>query len=452
MNNQKESMKRIVTISVAFISILIQTLCVYYVWIEFYNKMIQKSFWFKGHFFVMGIYFIVLLFFTKTFGGMKIGYLKQGEILFASILANICANFVFYLELCLLKYGLINPIYLLSAMAVQIVFLMIAVLLSGKSYYALFPPYQVLLIYDGDSLNEFINKLITRKDKFEISKTIHVSVGLEQLEREIEQYTAVMLWDIPNDQRNDLFKICYAVGVRIYVMPKISDIILMGSETMHFFDTPLLLTRSNPLTFEERLIKRVMDLILLTIIAIPAVPIMLVASLIIKLQDGGKVFYTQTRCTRGGKEFKIYKFRSMVENAEKDGVARLATSKDQRITPFGKFIRATRIDELPQLINVLKGEMSFVGPRPERPEIMKDYEKQLPEFQYRLKVKAGLTGYAQVYGKYNTTPYDKLKLDLFYIEQYSFKLDLALLIQTIKIVFTPESTQGVGEGKTTANK
>ncbi len=445
-------MKRIVTISVALISVILQTLCAYYVWIEYYNKMILKAFWFKGHFFVMIIYIIVLLFFTKTFGGLKIGYLKQGEILFASILANISANFVFYLELCLLKYGFPNPMYLLIAMVVQIVMIIIVVLISGKSYYAMFPPYQVLLIYDGDSLNEFMNKLITRKDKFEISKTIHISVGLEQLEREIKQYTAVMLWDIPNDQRNDLFKICYTVGVRIYVMPKISDIILMGSETMHFFDTPLLLTRSNPLTFEERLIKRVMDLILLTIIAIPAVPIMLVASLIIKLQDGGKVFYTQTRCTRGGKEFKIYKFRSMVENAEKDGVARLATSKDQRITPFGKFIRATRIDELPQLINVLKGEMSFVGPRPERPEIMKDYEKQLPEFQYRLKVKAGLTGYAQVYGKYNTTPYDKLKLDLFYIEQYSFKLDLALLIQTIKIVFTPESTQGVGEGKTTANK
>lgn len=452
MNNQKETMKRIVTISVALISVILQTLCAYYVWIEYYNKMILKAFWFKGHFFVMIIYIIVLLFFTKTFGGLKIGYLKQGEILFASILANISANFVFYLELCLLKYGFPNPMYLLIAMVVQIVMIIIVVLISGKSYYAMFPPYQVLLIYDGDSLNEFMNKLITRKDKFEVSKTIHISVGLEQLEREIKKYTAVMLWDIPNDQRNDLFKICYTVGVRIYVMPKISDIILMGSETMHFFDTPLLLTRSNPLTFEERLIKRVMDLILLTIIAIPAVPIMLVASLIIKLQDGGKVFYTQTRCTRGGKEFKIYKFRSMVENAEKDGVARLATSKDQRITPFGKFIRATRIDELPQLINVLKGEMSFVGPRPERPEIMKDYEKQLPEFQYRLKVKAGLTGYAQVYGKYNTTPYDKLKLDLFYIEQYSFKLDLALLIQTIKIVFTPESTQGVGEGKTTANK
>lgn len=452
MNNQKETMKRIVTISVALISVILQTLCAYYVWIEYYNKMILKAFWFKGHFFVMIIYIIVLLFFTKTFGGLKIGYLKQGEILFASILANISANFVFYLELCLLKYGFPNPMYLLIAMVVQIVMIIIVVLISGKSYYAMFPPYQVLLIYDGDSLNEFMNKLITRKDKFEVSKTIHISVGLEQLEREIKKYTAVMLWDIPNDQRNDLFKICYTVGVRIYVMPKISDIILMGSETMHFFDTPLLLTRSNPLTFEERLIKRVMDLILLTIIAIPAVPIMLVASLIIKLQDGGKVFYTQTRCTRGGKEFKIYKFRSMVENAEKDGVARLATSKDQRITPFGKFIRATRIDELPQLINVLRGEMSFVGPRPERPEIMKDYEKQLPEFQYRLKVKAGLTGYAQVYGKYNTTPYDKLKLDLFYIEQYSLKLDLALLIQTIKIVFTPESTQGVGEGKTTANK
>ena len=172
---------------------------------------------------------------------------------------------------------------------------------------------------------------------------------------------------------------------------------------------------------------------------------MLVCAVLIKLYDHGPVFYKQVRLTRDGREFYVYKFRSMIENAESDGKARLASERDDRITPIGHFMRKVRFDELPQFLNVLKGDMSFVGPRPERPEIAREYEQHMPEFSYRLKVKAGLTGYAQVLGKYNTTPYDKLKLDLMYIEQYSLLLDLRIMLQTIRILFTPESTEGVGE-------
>ena len=443
MNSKKESIKRMYTLAMALFGIAVQTMFVYVVWINYYNKIIQKAFWYKGHFFIMCIYFIVLFFFTRTYGGLKIGYLKTGEVMFAQIFANICANFVFYVELCLLKYGFPSPTYLLSAMAVQILFILIQVFFVGKIYYQIFPPYQVLVVYGNDSVTDFSEKLKTREDKFKIRTMLHVSAGIKKIEAELDHHTAVILWDIPNKSRNDLFKLCYDRGIRIYVMPKISDIILTGSETMHFFDTPLLLTRSNPLSIEQSITKRLFDLVFAVLLLIPCVPLMFITAICIKLYDGGSIFYKQVRCTLNGKEFYIYKFRSMVENAEKDGVARLASKSDQRITPIGKFIRATRLDELPQLMNVLRGDMSFVGPRPERPELMDEYKENLPEFSFRLRVKAGLTGYAQIYGKYNTTPYDKLKLDLYYIEHYSIWLDIKLLILTAKIVFTPESTEGI---------
>lgn len=194
------------------------------------------------------------------------------------------------------------------------------------------------------------------------------------------------------------------------------------------------------------------DLVCSLLLLVIASPFMLVTAIAIKLYDGGPVLYKQIRCTRDRKEFYILKFRSMRVDAEKDGVARLASKNDSRITPVGKFIRATRIDELPQLFNILKGEMSFIGPRPERPEIIDQYMEEMPEFAFRMKVKAGLAGYAQVYGKYNTTPYDKLKLDLTYIEQYSVWLDIKLMLLTLKILIKPESTEGVDSSQTTAMK
>ena len=205
----------------------------------------------------------------------------------------------------------------------------------------------------------------------------------------------------------------------------------------------MLLSRNDGLTIEQEFCKRTMDVVLSLIGAIITLPFFLVIAICIKATDGGPVFYKQTRLTKDGKEFEIIKFRTMIQDAEKQSGARLASEGDDRILPVGRLLRRLRLDELPQIYNILKGEMSLVGPRPERPELAAEIEKEIPEFAYRLKVKAGLTGYAQVYGKYNTTFYDKLKQDLVYIRNYSVWLDLKLMIMTPKIMFMKESTEGV---------
>ena len=225
-----------------------------------------------------------------------------------------------------------------------------------------------------------------------------------------------------------------------------------GADDFNMFDTPLLLNRNSGLKFEQKLTKRILDLLMALAAFVIALPFMIITAIAIKAYDGGPVFYRQKRLTTGGREFYVYKFRSMIVGAEKKSGAVLASENDKRITPVGKLIRKIRFDELPQLINILKGDMSFVGPRPERPEIAAKYEQTMPEFKYRLKTKAGLTGYAQVMGKYNTTPYDKLKMDLMYIERQSLLLDLRIMLMTVKIVFTPSATEGVKEKKAMKEK
>ena len=231
--------------------------------------------------------------------------------------------------------------------------------------------------------------------------------------------------------------------MRTYVAPKLTDIMLRGGKNITLFDTPLLLVKGTGLTPAQRVAKRCMDVLLCAIAMIPAAPVMALVAIAIKLEDGGPVFFKQKRMTRFGREFEILKFRSMIVDAEKYAGAVLATDDDPRITKVGKVIRATRLDELPQLLNILKGDMSVVGPRPERKVIADEYCKAIPEFAYRLKVRGGLTGYAQIYGKYNTSAYDKLRLDLMYIENYSLMLDIKLIILTLRIIFSKESTEGI---------
>ena len=218
---------------------------------------------------------------------------------------------------------------------------------------------------------------------------------------------------------------------------------IRGDKTIPLFDTPLLLVKGTGLTPAQRVGKRAMDIILCAIAMIPAAPVMLLVAAAIKLEDGGPVFFKQKRMTRNGREFDILKFRSMIVDAEKYAGAVLATEHDPRITKVGRFIRATRLDELPQILNILKGDMSIVGPRPERKVLADEICKEVPEFAYRLKVRGGLTGYAQIYGKYNTSAYDKLRLDLMYIENYSLLLDIKLIVLTLRIIFSKDSTEGV---------
>ncbi len=267
---------------------------------------------------------------------------------------------------------------------------------------------------------------------------------------ESDECNAVVLGDISVEDRGPLLKFCYGRSIRVYLMPKITDVILMGAEELHVFDSPMLLTREYSLTMEQRFIKRLIDIVCSLILLVIASPFMLLTAIAVKLYDGGPVLYKQVRCTLNQREFHILKFRSMRTDAEKDGVARLAQKNDNRITPVGRLIRKCRVDELPQLFNILKVDMSFIGPRPERPEIISQYLEVMPEFAFRMKVKAGLAGFAQVYGKYNTSPYDKLKLDLTYIENYSTWLDLKLMMLTLKVLFWPDSTEGVEAEQITA--
>lgn len=452
-----ENLKRITVFGLNLIGMLLQTVVYAYVWFEFYYMIVGRftarfKFDKKGHIAMFAIYFILVYLFFNTYGGLKIGYLKPMEVFFSQIFALLFVNTVTYLQLTLMNNWWITGEYMIAATVVQIPVAGMWTLICSKIYKKIFPPREMLLIYGERSIDDILQKFATRKDKYKIVKCINIKEGIKTIEEQVTGFESVVLWDISTSDRNKLLKICYSKSIRVYMMPKISDVLVMGSDQLHLFDTPILLTREYPLSVEQRLGKRLIDIVCSVILIIVTSPIMLVTAVCIKCYDKGPVLYKQVRCTLGQKRFKIMKFRSMRVDAEKDGVARLAAKNDDRITPIGKFIRAVRIDELPQLFNIFMGEMSFIGPRPERPEIISQYVEEMPEFIFRMKVKSGLAGYAQVYGKYNTTPYDKLKLDLSYIENYSLWLDLKLMLLTLKILFKPESTEGVEDKQVTAMK
>lgn len=452
-----EALKRTIILQMSLVGLVFQTVLYIYVWQQVYNAIMQsgmwRSFYRKGFWLLAAVYFLLLLFFTATYGGLRIGYLKPMDVFFSQVISIICTNIVSYFQISLLSLKLVTPYPLMLMMLAQIGIAAMWTFISDRLYKQFFPPKRLLFISGERPVEDILKKFRTRKDKYNILKCIYESEGQQFVEKEIlSGYDGVVLWDMNTALRNKLLKFCYSRGVRVYIMPKIPDIMVQGSEQLHLFDTPILLMREYAMTIEQRFVKRTIDVVCALILVIIASPFMLITAIAIKLYDRGPVLYKQVRCTRDMKEFKILKFRSMRTDAEKDGVARLASKNDSRITPIGKFIRKVRIDELPQLFNILKGEMSFIGPRPERPEIIKQYQEDMPEFTFRTKVKAGLAGYAQVYGKYNTTPYDKLKLDLFYIENYSVWLDLKLMLLTLKILFQPDSTEGVEENQTTAIK
>lgn len=452
-----ESLKRLIILQLSFIGLILQTGVYAYFWMSAYYPFLHMhrrlNFYFKGHILMFLVYFVLLFFFTSTYGGLKVGYLKPVDVYFSQFFSLLGVNIFSYVQISLMANWLVDARPIVETMLIQIVLSAVWVYVCNMFYHRVFPPREILLVHGERPIDAIVEKFNSREDKYRINRCINIAEGMEKVKEEIlGGYGAVVLWDIPIQVRNELLKYSYSHSIRVYMMPKISDVLVKGSDQLHLFDTPILLTREYALKIEQRLVKRLIDLLCAVILLVVASPFMLITAVAIKLYDGGPVLYKQIRCTRDAEEFSILKFRSMRVDAEKDGVARLASKNDSRITPIGKFIRAVRIDELPQLFNILKGEMSFIGPRPERPEIIAQYMEEMPEFAFRMKVKAGLAGYAQVYGKYNTTPYDKLKLDLTYIENYSVWLDLKLMLLTLKILFKPESTEGVESGQTTANK
>ena len=449
--NNREYYKRTVIFLLASLVIIAQAIIFAYIWYHYYREWIYKPFWRRGNWVLIGLYALIDVMFSKLYGGLRVGYLKRIDIIYSLTLATFCTNVVVYFQITLINRWFLEPMPLIAATFVDFVVIVIWAFGSQYIYSKLYRARKLLVIYGDRKPDQLIEKMNSRKDRYNISGKVHIDVGEKEIYKMMRDYEGVIIWDLPSQIRNKYLKYCFAHSIRCYVTPKISDVILNGTDRIHLFDTPLLMSRNMGLSAEQKLIKRLMDIVISAIAIVVFSPLMLIIALCVKLYDHGPVFYRQERLTYMGKPFMIFKFRSMCVDSEKNG-ARLASKHDSRITPVGKVLRNLHLDELPQLFNVFLGDMSLVGTRPERKVIMHEYQREIPEFYYRLKVKAGLTGYAQVYGKYNTTPYDKLKLDLFYIENYSLLLDIKLLFMTVKIFFQKEVSEGVDDDQKNALK
>lgn len=446
---KSRAFRRIVILLLLTTVVAAQTAIFWYFWNTHYSDGMEREFYFYGHVLMVFMYALMFTVFANVYGAFKLGMLKYSNLVFSQLLALLFSNTIIYLQISLLSLKLVSPAPLIGMCLDNVLCCLVWSAMAMGVYKWLYPPRDLLLIYSDRDPDNLVKKIQTRQDKYTITNMVHCDMDTEELKKVIMNHESVVLCDIPSDRRNEILKFCYAKGVRSYITPKLSDIIIIGAEQNNLFDSPLLVAKSAGLKWEEMFVKRLVDIIISLILCIPTVVVTLVVAIGNLIWDRGPIFYTQPRLTRDGKVFKIYKFRSMKVDAEKYG-ARLAAKDDDRITKVGRVLRATHLDELPQVFNILLGHMSVVGPRPERPEIAQQYMEKIPEFDLRLKVKAGLTGYAQVYGKYNTTPYDKLKLDLYYIEHYNLWMDVQLILMTFKIMFMKDNTEGVDKDQKTA--
>jgi len=422
--------------------ILILTVLYYIFWRNGYDNTVFPAYHGMGKYVLASVYVLLLIVIFQSFEGFRFGYLKLTDAIISQCAALVIVNAITYLQLCLIANSLISPVPTLLLLAAEGAVATGCCHLFTRLHHQLFAPTNMVMIYGNRDSVVLKLKMDTRPDRYRISRLISAQEGTAAICEQLSSYDAVILSDLPAKLRNDILKYCYQNSIPAYVTPKISDIILKGGQEINLFDTPLTLVKGKGLSPSQRFFKRGTDILFSAAALLAAAPVMLAIGIAVKLEDGGPVFYRQKRMSLDGRVFEILKFRSMIVNAEQLGESLPATDRDPRITKTGHFIRAVRLDELPQLLNILKGEMSLVGPRPERVEHMQAYVNDLPEFDFRLKVKGGLTGYAQIYGKYNTSPYDKLRLDLMYIENYSLLLDMKLILKTLRVILKKESTEG----------
>lgn len=381
---------------------------------------------------------------TAAYGKYDIGKRKSKPIICSIGLATVITDVVTYLELCIMN---VNPennatFQLESIGLCVLVFVLQMGLIIGFTYFGNWlyftinePERCCVITSSVESFMQISHAIDVFRKQYKICEVRDYLA--DDLQDAILSCETVFLYDVPVKERTELIEYCYRNMRDIYFSPEIADIVEINSKHVILDDISLINLPVKELTFEQRFMKRAMDIVASVCAIIISSPIYLVCAIAIKLDDGGSVFFKQKRATKDGKVFEVYKFRTMKENVENYS----AVSGDDRITKVGHILRKYRLDEFPQFLNILKGDMSLVGPRPEMLENVYLYTKEYPEFAYRLRVKAGLTGYAQIAGKYNTTPKYKLVLDLMYIENYSIVKDLKLILQTFIVFFKSDSTE-----------
>lgn len=433
-------MRRTIMLLVKCLIVIALTTSFIATWNENYVDSLFSN---KGNYLVVFSFVFIFSVFSSLYGAFRIGIYRTHEIIYSFSLAAIITDIIMYFELSLVARQLVAVKPMIHYIIFQVVIIFICSFAANTIYFRLYPARRILAVFNDDAKGfEFIKKMSVFADRFKMESGLNVEhTDMEIIKRKIDRYDAVAICDIDKQKQKEIMTYCYTNKKRTYLLPEITDIVLNNGYEIQIGDTPVIMSRNQGLTLEQSVIKRFMDLFISALGIVITSPIMVICAFAIKIDDGGPVFFKQNRVTRNGKIFNILKFRSMVTDADKDG-AKKAENGDMRITRVGKVIRSCRIDELPQLFNVLKGDMSIVGPRPERIENVYEYTSAYPEFDLRHRVKAGLTGFAQLYGKYNTSPEDKLNMDLIYIETYSLLKDIKLIILTFKILFMKESTEG----------
>lgn len=432
-------------------NILLVTGAFWLCWSYFYANQITHPFYYVGNLIMVFLFGLFYYFTSHLYNGYSLPISRIYELVYSQALAALISDGILYLITILINRHYISFFPFVPTFLLQFVLITLWTVAAHQWYFREFPPKKtVVILGQGQNVDKLV-KQYGMDVHFDVQSVVPVEECLKDIPGTIGQAEVVFCCGLHSHNRNLVTKYCVAHKIGTYVIPRIGDVIMDSAKKVHLFHLPMMaVQRYNP-SPEFLFFKRLYDIVLSLVALVLFAPIMAAVAVAIKMTDGGDIFYRQARLTKDGKVFQVLKFRSMRMDAEKDGVARLSTGEnDPRVTKVGRFIRAVRFDELPQLLNILKGDMAIVGPRPERPEISAQYAKAMPEWNLRLQAKCGLTGYAQVYGQYNTTPYDKLLLDLMYIAKPSLFEDFKIIFATVKILFMKDSTEGVAEGQVTA--
>lgn len=423
------------------------TLYIILFWI-FYGIYAKSNWWLLNLSRTSGVtiatYVTMNYMFSNIYGRFDIGKRKTKPIIYSMVLSTAFTDIISLFMLSLMNtnekknptFMLEQPHLMIVIFALQFIVILVYSYCGNAIYFKIYDPENCIVITSSQqSLNEIIRGVLKYKLQYKVTKV--ADYRDEKLRQYIAEFDTVFVYDVPVKERTEIVEYCYQNMKNVYFNPDMHDVIERNSRHIILDDVSMFGNFSKGLTLEQKIVKRAMDIVISIIALILCSPLFLIAVICIKLEDGGKVIFKQNRATRGGRIFSVYKLRTMKEDVENYSVV----ENDDRVTKVGKILRKYRIDEIPQFYNVLKGDMSVVGPRPEMLANIFNYTSVLPEFEYRLRVKAGITGYAQIAGKYNTSPKDKLILDLMYIEEYSFWLDIKLLFQTLIILFKKDSTE-----------
>lgn len=449
---QEEYRKRLITTGIKIIHFGLSIALFFIFWTLFRYGILfpVHDVGYRYNYFVTAGYGVLLFFFNRVYNSYLLGYSRIRECAFAEFLSQLFSVVILYFVVSIAWNQWHAPWMFLALLFVQLLWDLFWAYHANGLYFKMYPTKRTILVYRNKQDKKRFGSLKGKPSErlYKIVDELMWDGAFVDLKEHLVGYDAVFVAGVNSRCRNGILKYCKEEGIPGFFLPHVGDVIMQEAMHIQSFDSPVLYVTKTYIKPEYRIVKRAFDIISSGLGIVILSPVMLITALAIHFYDGGPALYKQVRLTQDGKEFKILKFRSMRVDAEKDGVARLSTGdNDDRVTPIGRFVRKCRLDELPQLINIFIGDMSVVGPRPERPEIAKQYYESIPDFKLRLQVKAGLTGYAQVYGKYNTDPYEKLQFDLLYINHMDVLTDLKLIFATAAILFSSESTEGV-EGVT----